>query len=252
MLGEADEHKNKEKEKFRTLKNLYKNLQVSFEMLKTSHNSLKESCEKLFEAQKPSYVLGIVVVTDDVGVTCDLLDSPTSEPHPTNTLCSKCNNLLMNDNVVCDVSQIIVENEVLVGKVNTLTHDLEKAYGGKAKFVKEHCSPNCEGLGYVPKKGKNAFAMQKTMFVKECDKVCQKCHKKGHIKKNVLSPRMYPLLILIIVEFLLIMQRVSMLSLLVPQLLATRRNPFVCQIPWSLICKDPNKFRYLKEIDFLL
>jgi hypothetical protein len=46
------------------------------------------------------------------------------------------------------------------------------------------CSLNCEGLGYVPKKGKNDFAKQKTMFVKECDKVCHKCHNKGHIKKN--------------------------------------------------------------------
>jgi hypothetical protein len=25
---------------------------------------------------------------------------------------------------------------------------------------------------------------QKTMFVKECDKVGHKCHKKGHVKKN--------------------------------------------------------------------
>jgi hypothetical protein len=65
------------------------------------------------------------VVTIDVGVSCDLLDSPTSEPHLTNTLCSKCNISLMNDNVVCDESQIIVENEVLVRKVNALTKDLK-------------------------------------------------------------------------------------------------------------------------------
>jgi hypothetical protein len=38
----------------------------------------------------------------------------------------------MNDNIVCDESQIIVENEVLVRKVNALTRDLEKAIGGKA------------------------------------------------------------------------------------------------------------------------
>ena len=40
----------------------------------------------------------------------------------------------MNDNIGCDESQIIVENEALVGKVNALTHDLENAYGGKAKL----------------------------------------------------------------------------------------------------------------------
>jgi hypothetical protein len=116
------------------LKELYKNLQVSFERLKTSHNNLKESCEKLKEAQKPSCVHDIVVVTEDVGVTCDLLDSPISEPHNTNMLCDKCKMSLMHDNIVCDESQTIIENEMLVSKVKALTHDLEKAYGGKDKL----------------------------------------------------------------------------------------------------------------------
>jgi hypothetical protein len=97
----------------------------------------------------------------------------------------------VNDNIARDESQIIVENEVLVERVNALTHDLEKAYGGKAKldFIlgSQWCSLNREGLGYVPKKGKNAFVKQKTLFVKECDKVCHKCHNKGHIKKNCLK-----------------------------------------------------------------
>jgi hypothetical protein len=48
----------------------------------------------------------------------------------------------------------------------------------------QRCSLNREGLGYFSKKGKNAFVKQKTMFVKECDKVCHKFHKKRHIKKN--------------------------------------------------------------------
>jgi hypothetical protein len=59
---------------------------------------------------------------------------------------------------------------------------------GKAKldFIlgSQWCSLNPEGLGFVPKKGKNAFVKPKTMFLKECDKVCHKCHKKGHVKKN--------------------------------------------------------------------
>jgi phage FluMu protein Com len=130
----------------------------------------------------------IVVVTEDVGVTCDLLDSPTSEPHTTNMLCDKCKMSFMNDNIVCDESQAIVENKMLVSKVKAPPHDLEKAYGGKAKldFIlgSQRCSLNRARLGYVSKKGKNAFAKQKTIFVEECDKLCHKCHKKGHIKKN--------------------------------------------------------------------
>jgi hypothetical protein len=134
MLGEVDGYMHKEKEKFRTLKELYKNLQVSFEELKTSHNNLKESCENLVEAQNLSIVYEVVVVIEDVGVTCDFLDSPTSEPQPTSFICDKCKIPLVNDNIACDESQIIIENEALVGKVNALTCDLEKAYGGKAKL----------------------------------------------------------------------------------------------------------------------
>jgi hypothetical protein len=92
------------------------------------------------------------VVTKDVGVTCDLLDSPTSEPHTTNIPCDNCKMSLVNDNVVCDEYQVIVANEMLVGKVKALTHDLEKAYGGKANmdFILgiQRCSLKREGLGY--------------------------------------------------------------------------------------------------------
>jgi hypothetical protein len=104
MLGEADDYMHKEKEKFKTLKELYKNLQLSFEELKTSHNNLKENCEKLVEAQNSSIVHEVVVVIEDVGVTCDLLDSPTSEPQPTNSICDKCKICLVNDNIARDES----------------------------------------------------------------------------------------------------------------------------------------------------
>jgi hypothetical protein len=70
-------------------------------------------------------------------------------------------------------------------------------------------------------------------------------------RKIVLCPRMYPPCILIVVMFLLIMQRVFMLNLFVPQFLVTKRKPFGYQRPWLLTSKDPNKFGYLKEIDFL-
>jgi hypothetical protein len=66
----------------------------------------------------------VVVVTEDVGVTCDLLDSSTSELQPTSFICDKCKISLMSDNIACVESQIIVQNEALVGKVNALTHDL--------------------------------------------------------------------------------------------------------------------------------
>jgi hypothetical protein len=170
MLGEADDYMHKEKEKFRTLKEFYKNLQVSFEELNTSHNNLKESCDKLVEAQNSPFVHEVVVVTKDVGITCDLLDNSTSVSQPTSFICDKCKISLANNDIGCDESNIIIENEALVGRVNALTHDLEKAYGGKAKvdFIlgSQRFSLNREGLGYLTKKGNNAFVKQKTMFVK--------------------------------------------------------------------------------------
>jgi hypothetical protein len=134
MLGEADDYMHKEKEKFRALKELYKNLQVSFEELKTSHNNLKESCESLVESQNSPLVHEVMVVTKDVGITCDLLDSSTSDSQPTSFICDKCKISLENDDIGCDESNIIIENEALVRRVNALTHDLEKKYGGKAKL----------------------------------------------------------------------------------------------------------------------
>jgi hypothetical protein len=156
MFGDANDYMHKEKEKFRTLKELYKNLQVSFEELKTSHNNLKESCESLVESQNSPLMHEVVVVTKDVGITCDLFDSSASDSQPTNFICDNCKISLENDDISCDESNFIVENEVLIGRVNALTHDLEKAYGGKAKldFIlgSQRCSLNREGLGYLPKK----------------------------------------------------------------------------------------------------
>ena len=57
------------REKFKDLMDFYKSLQVTFEDLKTSHNNLKESCEKFVEAQNSSRVHEVVVITTDVGVT---------------------------------------------------------------------------------------------------------------------------------------------------------------------------------------
>jgi hypothetical protein len=65
-----------------------------------------------------------MVVTEDVGVNCDLLDSSISEPQPTSSICDKYKISIVSDNIACVESQTIVENEALVGKVNALTHDL--------------------------------------------------------------------------------------------------------------------------------
>lgn len=89
---------------------------------------------------------------------------------------------LIKDRFPCDDS-IFVENEVLVKRVESLTYDLKSAYGGKANF--DFIYWEVKGLGYTPRKGKNAFSQQKTTFVKEHGKTCHKCHKVGHVEKGL-------------------------------------------------------------------
>jgi hypothetical protein len=133
MISEANDYMYKEKEKFKALKDLYKTLQSYFEELKISHYNLKETHEKLKEVENSSLVHEAILVKVDMGVTCDLLDSPINEPCLTSTICSKCNISLLNGDIICDNSHAI-NNYLLVKKVDSLTHDLEKAYGGKAKL----------------------------------------------------------------------------------------------------------------------
>jgi hypothetical protein len=198
----------------------------------------------------------VVVVTEDVGVACDLLDSPTSEPLPTNCICDKCKISLMNDNIARDESQIIVENEVLVDRVNAPIHDLEKAYGGKAKldFIlgSQRCSLNREGLGYVLKKGKNAFVKQNTLFVKECDKVCHKCHKKGHIKKD--CPKLKNVSSTCFEHCYVLSHNAKGVhaKFVGTSIVGNKKKAIWVSKALVTNIQDPSKFGYLKEIDILL
>ena len=64
-------------------------------------------------------------------------------------------------------------------EVNELTHALGKAYGGEARLPKclgsQRFSLNKEGLGYIPKNGKSAFATYKTCFVRSNGQFCNRC-----------------------------------------------------------------------------
>ena len=75
-----------------------------------------------------------VIVTCDVGLTCDLIDESFYEPiivAPTNTSCSTTiTTQPMND------TSLMVENENLKKEVNELTRALGNAYGGDARLLK--------------------------------------------------------------------------------------------------------------------
>ena len=113
------------------------------------------------------------VETCDVGLTCDIIDesfhkpiivAPTNPSYTTSTSTSSS-----SDGFTCDAS-LMVENVNLKKEVNKITHTLAKAYGGEDCLLmclgSQRASLYKEGLSYIPKKGKAAFAPHKTSFVK--------------------------------------------------------------------------------------
>ena len=78
----------------------------------------------------------------------------------------------------------MVENETLKKEINELTHTLGKVYGGEDHLLmcldSQRASLYKEGLGYIPKKGKAAFAPHKTSFVKNNSQFCTSCKQVSH------------------------------------------------------------------------
>jgi hypothetical protein len=187
------------------LRKKIKSLEQSFDELNDSHESLREDHEKFgkahFKLEKAhSYLLKQVkkeeakeeqvIVTCDVGLTCDILDESFYKPivvAPTNPSCSTFTSTSpLSDGFTCDAS-LMVENETLKKEVNELTRALGNAYGGDARLLKclgsQRFSLNKEGLGYTPKKGKAAFVIPKASFVKGNGQFCNRCKQVRHIEQ---------------------------------------------------------------------
>jgi len=188
--------KTKDKE-CRVLEKKVKLLEQNFSELEASHEGLKEDHGDLELAhtrlQKAHALLlekndkASLIISKDVGSTCDIIDEPfvvdVEEPCIPSTSTSTHSTSTKSDEVILD-SSLAVENETLKREVDELTHALGKAYGGDAKLLKclgsQRFSLNKEGLGYIPKKGKKAFATPKPSFVKSNGAYCQRCKQVGH------------------------------------------------------------------------
>ena len=179
-------------------------LEQSFDELNATHERLVESHEKFGKAHtklENAHSLLLeqekerVIVSCDVGITCDIIEDSFYEPivvAPTNPSCSSSSTTATtptsttSDGFTCDAS-LMVENETLKREVDELTHVLGKAYGGEARLLKclgsQMLSLNKEGLGYTPKKGKAAFATPKASFVKSNGRFCNRCKQVGHIEQ---------------------------------------------------------------------
>jgi hypothetical protein len=162
----------------------HKKLGKDHPKLKKAHSSLLEQVKKE-EAKKEQ-----VIMSYDVGLTCDILHESFYKPivvAPTNPSCSTSTSTSpLSDGFTCDAS-LMVKNETLKKEVNELTRALGNAYGGDIHLLKclgsQRFSLNKEGLGYTPKKGKAAFVTPKSSFVKGNGKLCNRCKQVGCIEQ---------------------------------------------------------------------
>jgi hypothetical protein len=154
-------------------------------MLKEAHSTLLELVKEkdiMLEKLKKKAMEEKVIVTYDIGLTCDLIDDSIIV-ESTNPSCSTST----STSTTSDAS-LVVENENLKKEVNELTRALGNAYGGDARLLKcfdsQRFSLNKEGLCYTSKKGKAAFATPKPSFVKSKDRFCNRCKQVGHVEHN--------------------------------------------------------------------
>jgi hypothetical protein len=167
------------------IKEDHEELGLAHTKLEKAHSSILEQVKKK-EAKKEQ-----VIVSCDVGLTCDIIDESFYKPivvAPTNLSYSTYTSTSSSsEGFTCDAS-LKAKNETLKKEVNELTRALGKAYGGEDRllmcFDSQRASLNKERLGYTPKKGKAVFAPHKTNFVKNNDRYCTSCKQVGHIELN--------------------------------------------------------------------
>jgi uncharacterized protein YaiI (UPF0178 family) len=158
------------------LKKDHEDLKIAHTRLKEAHSTLLELVKEkdiMLEKLKKKAMEEKVIVTYDIGLTCDLIDDSIIV-ESTNPSCST----FTSTSTTSDAS-LIVENENLKKEVNELTRALGNAYGGDVRLLKclgsQRFSLNKERLGYTSKKGKAVFATPKPSFVKSNGWFCNRC-----------------------------------------------------------------------------
>jgi chromosome segregation ATPase len=182
MLEQTNSIINKKNKKCKDLQKKLDALEQSFDELNATHERLEEAHEKLGKAHtklKKAHSLLLeqdkkrVILSYDVGITCDLIDESFCKPiiiATTNPLCSSSSTTTTiststtSDGSTCDVS-LMIENETLKREMDELTHALGKAYGSDARLLKwlgsQRFSINKEGLDYTPRKTRRPLPLPK-------------------------------------------------------------------------------------------
>jgi hypothetical protein len=272
MLEDAKEHFDIKRKEYKHLRKELKALNQALDELNASHERLEKAHEKLGKAHKKlekarSSLLSEQnekehIVTCDKGLTCDIIDEPFYKAiivASTNPSCSTSTSTSSSsDGFICDAS-LMVENETLKKKVKELNHTLAKAYGGEDHLLMCLCSQRAslykEGLGYIPKKGKAAFANHKTSFMRNNGRYYKSCKQVGHIEQQCMSKKSQANVSSIKLDSFYMLTKGTNgvhISSLVHHRWAQRRKPYGYQRAWLLTFEDPSKCGYLKRIDLLL
>jgi hypothetical protein len=188
MVSNLDNLLGDMKGKYKSLRKKHVSLQKSYEELKASHENLLDTHEKLKEAHNFHISQEANKVKVYVGITCDLVDDmPKIDKVSKSSISTSCDDLLVMpcssnvDSCMNDFSYdplLIVENHELRNTVDCLTKALANCHRGENTYNKmwecQRFTLKHEGLGYIPKKNKNAFINKNTTFMKECGLYCSK------------------------------------------------------------------------------
>ena len=105
---------------------------LAYSKLEKAHSSLIEQVKE--EAKKEQ-----VIVSCDVGLTCDIIDESFYKPIVVASTSPSCSTTIstspLSDGFTCDAS-LMVKNETLKKEVNELTRILGNAYGGDCRLLK--------------------------------------------------------------------------------------------------------------------
>jgi hypothetical protein len=173
------------KNSFEKLKTIHENLKTSHETLNISWETLKEKHEERKEAHN-SLLAQEVKGKMSMGVECNILNtSPCSSTPPCSTSTISC----ISEDISCD--SLVLENESLKKEIECLSNDLARYFGSHVRFnhiwTNQKFTLEKNGLGYLPKKGKEAFIPKEKVFVtsnvtyeeEEEVKMCHKCKEKS-------------------------------------------------------------------------
>jgi hypothetical protein len=183
---------------FEELKTTHENLKISHETLNTLWGTLKEKHEELKEAHN-SLLAQEVKGKMSMGVECNILNI---SPCATNPSCSTSTSSCISEDMSCD--SLLLENESLKKEIECLSKDLAWYFGSHVRsnhiWTNKKITLEKNGLGYLPKKGKEAFIPKERIFVtsnvtyddeeeEEEVKMCHKCMAKVDVNHQCKSKK---------------------------------------------------------------